>query len=75
MKDDYATIVLTKEQAQLVEKMCDNELHYKIHESGCCNEYKNEIRALLAILRPLNRRLYNEYKADFIKVKQEDRGY
>lgn len=66
-------IKLTEKQAALVEKMCDSELHYKIHESGCSHEYADEINALLLIMKPLNPRSYQEYKEDFKVAKKEDR--
>ena len=67
------TISLTEKQASLVEKMCDNELHYKIHESGCSHEYSDEINALLLIMKPLNPIEYQKYKDEFKVAKKEDR--
>lgn len=67
-----AVISLTEKQAKLVEKMCDNELHYKIHESGCSHEYADEINALLLIMKSLNLTEYQKYKEEFKVAKKED---
>lgn len=65
-----ATINLSEKQAELVKKMCDNELHYKIHESSCAYEYSDEINALLIIMKELDRNSYEKYKKDFrAKIK------
>ena len=70
---DKVTIILTEKQAKLVEKMCESELHYKIHESGCSHEYADEINALLIIMKSLNKSDYQKYKEDFKIAKKEDR--
>lgn len=66
-------ISLTEKQAEVVEKMCESELYYKIHESGCSHEYADEIKALLLILKPLNPCRYQKYKEDFKISKSKDR--
>lgn len=65
------TIILTERQTASVEKMCENELNYKIHESYCCNEYVNEIDALLLILKAINPQRYQKYKDDFKEAKKK----
>ncbi len=67
------TITLNKEQAEDVAKMCENELHYKIHESACCYQYQPEINALLLILKRLNENSYRQYYAEFKEQLEEER--
>ena len=69
---EHVEIKLTEKQAVLVEKMCDSELHYKIHESGCSHEYADEINALLLIMKSLNQNKYVKYKKEFQIARRED---
>lgn len=67
------TITLDEKQAEAVVKMCENELHYKIHESACCCQYEPEINALLLILKSLDEHSYNEYSKDFEEQLKSDK--
>ena len=67
------TIELTEKQAKLVEKMCDNELFYKIEESDDVLGYEDEIKALLLLMNGINEKRCEEYKKAFNKAKREAR--
>ena len=63
---------LTEEEAKLVERMCDSELHYKIHENGCAADYESEIQALLLIFGQLNPERADEYSQEFNEIVEKN---
>ena len=66
-------ISLTEKQAATVEEMCNNELQYKLYESGCSHDYNVEINALLLLMKTLNPERHEIYKQDYKTKKVEDR--
>lgn len=67
------TIDISKDLKEKIIAFCDDELNYHINESGCADEYQDEIEAQIELLRLLGKKAmankyekqFNEYMADF----------
>lgn len=58
------TIEISEELEKLIVDFCNDELNYHINESGCAEEYKEEIDAQLELLRLLG---YNTMREDYLE--------
>ena len=60
------TININKELEDKIVAFCDDELNYHINESGCADEYQDEIEAQIELLRLMGyTRMADDYEAQF----------
>lgn len=61
-------IKITPAHERDIVAFCDDELNYHINESGCPNEYANEIKAQIKLLKLLGyEKMANNYLDQFKK--------
>ena len=60
------TIKISKAMEKKIVAFCADELNYHINESGCANEYKDEIKAQIYLLEQLGYAdMAREYKEQY----------
>ncbi len=67
------TIKISSEMEKKIVAFCDDELNYHINESGCADEYEDEIEAEIYLLNQLGYvDMANDYKAQYEAIKKDD---
>ena len=80
------TIEISNALAKKIIAFCNDELNYHINESGCADEYADEIEAQIELLKLLGKtstankyaKQFKEYMADFDEEEEfddDDYGY
>lgn len=60
------TINISKDLEDKIVAFCDDELNYHINESGCADEYQDEIEAQIELLRLMGyTRMADDYETQF----------
>lgn len=62
------TITMSEELEEKIVRFCDDELNYHINESGCADEYEEEIEAQIELLQLLG---YGEMAEDYENQYEE----
>lgn len=67
------TITITPKLEKDIVAFCDDELNYHINESGCAEQYEDEIKAQIKLLRLLGHEdLADEYSNDYKEYIKEN---
>ena len=65
-------IRISEELEKKIVNFCDDELGYHIRESGCANEYAEEIEAQIELLRLLgHKEMADDYESDYHEALDE----
>ncbi len=63
-------IKISSKMERKIVAFCDDELNYHINESGCANEYKDEIEAQIYLLNQLG---YTDMADDYKKQYEAEK--